>query len=138
MNLSTPPIATLPGDPAAAARILVAEDERTTLRLFQFQLERSGFEIVPFETGTEVVERSLSSPPDLAIFDYNLPGRTGLELIEAFKADEKLAGIPIIVVTGYRDPALHERLLSAGANDVISKPFSPVRLTERIRELLAT
>ena len=136
MNVSTPPVGTLSGDHPAAPRILVAEDERTTLRLFQFQLERSGFEIVPFETGTEVVERSLLSPPDLAIFDYNLPGRTGLELIEAYKSDARLSEIPIIVVTGYRDPALHERLLTAGANDVISKPFSPMRLTDRIKELL--
>jgi CheY-like chemotaxis protein len=136
MNLTTPLIGSLPADLPSAPRILVAEDERTTLRLFQFQLERSGFEIVPFETGTEVVERALLSPPDLAIFDYNLPGRTGLELIEAFKADDTLAGIPIIVVTGYRDPALHDRLLAAGANEVISKPFSPVRLTDRIKELL--
>ncbi len=120
----------------SAPRIFVAEDERTTLRLFQFQLERSGFEMVPFETGTEVVSHALSAPPDLAILDYNLPGRTGLELIEAFKAEPGLESIPIIVVTGYRDPALHERLLGAGANDVISKPFSPVRLTERIHELL--
>lgn len=118
-------------------RILVAEDERSTMRLFQFQLERSGFAVLPFETGTEVVERALKSPPDLAILDYNLPGRTGLELIEAFKSVAVLAAVPIIVVTGYRDPALHERLLAAGANDVISKPFSPVRLTDRINELLA-
>lgn len=124
------------GAARSAARIFVAEDERTTLRLFQFQLERSGFEMVPFETGTEVISRALSMPPDLAILDYNLPGRTGLELIEAFKGEPSLASIPIIVVTGYRDPALHERLLGAGANDVISKPFSPVRLTERIHELL--
>jgi two-component system cell cycle response regulator DivK len=136
MNVATPPVGVLPGDHPNAARILVAEDERTTLRLFQFQLERSGFEILPFETGTEVVERSVLSPPDLAIFDYNLPGRTGLELIEAFKSDDRLSAIPIIVVTGYRDQALHARLLSAGANDVISKPFSPLRLTDRIKELL--
>ena len=108
-------------------RILVAEDERTTMRLFQFQLERSGFRMMPF---------TCDAPPDLAILDYNLPGRTGLELIEAFKADPILEKVPIVVVTGYRDPALHQRLLNAGANEVISKPFSPVALTERINELL--
>jgi len=119
-----------------AKRILVAEDERTTMRLFQFQLERSGFEMMPFSSGTEVVDKARQTPPDLAILDYNLPGRTGLELIEAFKDDDSLARVPIVVVTGYRDPALHERLLKAGANEVISKPFSPVGLTERINELL--
>ncbi len=117
-------------------RILVAEDERTMMRLFQFQLERSGFEMMPFNCGTEVVEKARATPPDLAIFDYNLPGRTGLELIQAFKDDATLAKVPIVVVTGYRDPALHERLLNAGANEVISKPFSPVGLTGRINELL--
>lgn len=122
----------------AARRILVAEDDRTTMRLFQFQLQRTGFQMIPFEAGTEVLEHALQSPPDLAILDYNLPGRTGLELIESFKSETSLEEIPIIVVTGYRDPALHGRLLAAGANEVISKPFSPVRLTERIHELLAT
>ncbi len=124
--------------PAAEAGkcILVAEDERITMRLFQFQLERSGFQTMPFTNGTEVVERAREMTPDLAILDYNLPGRTGLELIEAFKDDSVLVNVPIVVVTGYRDPALHERLLSAGANEVISKPFSPAGLTERINELL--
>ncbi len=116
--------------------VLVAEDEAITLRLFQYQLTRAGFIPMMFRDGLEVVERARRTPPDLAILDYNLPGRNGLELIEGFKADEVLKWIPIIVVTGFRDPDLRRQFMEAGAADVICKPFSPAALNNRIRELI--
>lgn len=78
-----------------------------------------------------------SVAPDLAILDYEMPGCSGMDLIRAFRGNPSLASKPIIVVTGYRELALKEALLDAGANDVILKPFSPGLLGQRVIELLA-
>jgi DNA-binding response OmpR family regulator len=117
-------------------RVLVADDEPVTLRLHQMVLRQAGVEAALFEDGDSVILEMDSVSPDLAVLDYQLPGKNGLELVAALRAHPKLAGIPIIVVTGYRELELKEALLEAGANEVIIKPFSPRMLRARIEELL--
>lgn len=118
------------------ARILIADDEPITLKLLEMSVKRAGCECFSFSDGDAVVDQMDSLQLDLAILDYQLPGRSGLELIQAFKSNPLLANKPIIVVTGYRELALKESLLAAGADEVILKPFSPQLLGQRVVELL--
>ncbi|CAN5238704.1 hypothetical protein BH23VER1_BH23VER1_36830 [soil metagenome] len=118
-------------------RILVADDETVTLRLHHLLLTREGFEPSLFDNGDAVLAAAAELAPDLAILDYGLPGKNGLELVIAFRAHPMLARVPIIVVTGYRELELKEELLRAGANDIVLKPFSPRLLKDRIDHFLA-
>ncbi len=118
-------------------RILVADDEPVTQRLHQLLLTREGFEPSLFENGDDVLAAAVDLAPDLALLDYGLPGKNGLELVQAFRAHPALARVPIIVVTGYRELELKEELLQAGADDIVLKPFSPRLLKDRIDHYLA-
>jgi DNA-binding response OmpR family regulator len=118
------------------SKILIADDDPVMVKLFEFNLRRNGFELVLCREGHSVVSQAHAHRPDLAIFDYMLPGRSGLELIQDFRADEGLAALPIIVVTGQGKGSTRQDLLGAGANEVFTKPFSPTVLLARIRELL--
>ncbi len=119
-------------------RILVADDDVVMIRLYQIHLARGGFETLVFKDGLEVVPGARAAIPDLAILDYLLPGKSGLDIIRSFKTDEALADIPIIVVTGQGKIHLKGSLLEAGADEVYTKPFSPSLLVKKINELLDT
>ncbi len=118
-------------------KILIADDEPTTLRLLELTMRKTGCECALFADGMDVRDNASDLDPDLVILDYQLPGRNGLELISDFKNDERLARKPIIVVTGYRDLVLKQALLNAGAEEVILKPFSPQLLGRKVADLLA-
>ena len=119
--------------------VLIADDEPITLRLLEMSVAQAGNHCSLFTNGPDVIDNAEEIDPDLAILDYQLPGCSGLELIEKFfKQSEKLQGKPIIVVTGYRELALKESLINAGADDVILKPFSPRLLGQRVNELIET
>lgn len=116
--------------------ILIADDDPVMVKLFEFNLKRGGFDLVLCREGTSVVTQALSSKPAIAIFDYMLPGRSGLELIQDFRGHDELKEIPIIVVTGQGKGSTRDELVEAGANEVFTKPFSPTVLLNRIKELL--
>ena len=118
-------------------RVLIADDEPITLRLLEASVRRTGCDCALFGSGSDVMREMEAVAPDLAILDYEMPGCNGIDLIRAFRGSPILAGKPIIVVTGYRELALQEALLEAGANEVILKPFSPGLLGQRVVELLA-
>ena len=118
------------------SKILIADDDPVMVKLFEFNLKRKGFELVLCREGHSVAAQAKATQPQLAIFDYMLPGRSGLELIQDFRRDEALQHLPIIVVTGQGKGSTRQDLLAAGANEVFTKPFSPTVLLARIRELL--
>lgn len=116
--------------------ILVADDDPVMLRLLQLNLGKAGFSVVSCSEGTSVLETALAVKPSVALLDYLLPGRTGLELIEDFKKTPSLAAVPIIVVTGQGKGSTRNELMAAGAIEVFTKPFSPSLLIETIKEQL--
>lgn len=116
--------------------ILIADDDPVMVKLLEFNLKRGGYQLVQCREGLSVVEQARSHSPSLAIFDYMLPGRSGLELIQDFRGDPDLKPIPIIVVTGQGKGSTKNELLDAGANEVFTKPFSPTVLLSRIKQLI--
>ena len=118
-------------------KVLIADDDPVMLKLLEFNLNRSGYQVLTCREGLSVMPTALQDKPDVAIFDLLLPGCSGLELIESFKSHEELRDVPIIVVTGQGRDSTKEQLLEAGASTVFTKPFSPTLLMKRIAELIA-
>lgn len=117
--------------------ILIAEDDPVMRRLLEFTLRRAGYATVQVPDGPSAEIAARENPPALAILDFLLPGRSGLELLQVFRQEEALADLPVIIVTGQGRGNLRDDLLAAGACRVFTKPFSPATLLQAIGELLA-
>ena len=118
------------------ARVLVAEDDPDIASLLAHYLQRAGFEAELVQTGRDVLPRIKKAPPDVLLLDLMLPGVDGLEVCRAVRGDEQTAGIPIIMVTAKGEESDRIVGLELGADDYITKPFSPNEVIARIRALL--
>jgi two-component system, OmpR family, alkaline phosphatase synthesis response regulator PhoP len=117
-------------------RILVAEDDPDIASLLAHYLRKAGFEADVVASGREVVPRIRKTPPDLLLLDLMLPGIDGLEVCRAVRADQNTASIPIIMVTAKGEESDRIVGLELGADDYITKPFSPGEVVARVRALL--
>jgi two-component system alkaline phosphatase synthesis response regulator PhoP len=119
-----------------ANRILVAEDDPDIASLLARYLQKAGFDADVVSSGKEVLPRIRRTPPDLVLLDLMLPGLDGLEVCRAMRADENTASIPIIIVTARGEESDRIVGLELGADDYITKPFSPGEVVARVRALL--
>ena len=117
-------------------QILVIEDDVDIAELVAFNLERQGWKTVLVHHGGEGWEQIQQLHPDLVILDVMLPGMDGMQIFRAMKENEMTRGIPVIFLTARG--ALEDRLegLSLGADDYVTKPFSPKELVLRVRNVL--
>src|SRR5688572_2230479 len=118
------------------SRILVAEDDPDIASLLAHYLQRAGFEADMVSSGRDVLPRIKKAPPDLLLLDLMLPGVDGLEVCRDVRNDEHTAAIPIIIVTAKGEESDRIVGLELGADDYITKPFSPNEVVARIRALL--
>jgi DNA-binding response OmpR family regulator len=116
--------------------ILVAEDDRDIADLIAHYFSRAGWRARLTETGDEALASVRRTPVDLVILDVMLPGLSGLEVCRALRADKTTAAIPIIMVTARAEESDRIIGLEIGADDYISKPFSPNELVARVRALM--
>ena len=116
--------------------ILVAEDDRDIADLVAIYIQKAGWTPHVVATGDDALAHARAEPVDVAILDVMLPGLSGLEVCRALRADRATAGIPIIMVTARAEEADRIVGLEIGADDYVSKPFSPPELIARIRALL--
>jgi two-component system cell cycle response regulator DivK len=107
-----------------AKRILVVEDNDLNRKLFCDLLKAKGFAVEPLADGLLAIERTRQFVPNLVIMDIQLQGVSGLELIEALKADKDLRAIPVLAVTAYAGKGDEERIRQAGAEGYLAKPVS--------------
>jgi DNA-binding response OmpR family regulator len=114
------------------ASILIVEDDPDISDLIAHYLQRAGHEITRLTSGTEVMQRLRSSPPDLVILDLMLPGMDGLLVCQAMRADSTTATIPVIMLTARGDEADRVAGLELGADDYVTKPFSAKELVARV------
>jgi DNA-binding response OmpR family regulator len=116
--------------------ILIAEDEPDIRDLVSFRLERAGYDVILAEDGQEALELAIEHRPDLAILDVMMPRMDGLELTRRIRAEQTIAGMPIILLTAsVQDQAVTEGF-RAGADDYMRKPFSPQELLSRVEAVL--
>ncbi|MCF8062243.1 MAG: response regulator transcription factor [Deltaproteobacteria bacterium] len=118
------------------AQILVVDDEEDILELVRFHLEREGYRVTCAETGEKALERVRSSRPALVVLDLMLPGIDGLEVARLLKADESLRELPIVMLTAKGEEADVVTGLELGADDYVTKPFSPRVLVARVKAIL--
>ena len=117
-------------------KILVVEDEGDILEVVQYNLAREGFKVVSVRDGEQGLARVRRDAPDLVILDLMLPGMDGVEICRRIKQDPITAGIPVIMLTAKGDESDVLLGLGMGADDYMTKPFSPKELIARVRTVL--
>jgi two-component system phosphate regulon response regulator PhoB len=119
-----------------AERILVVDDEPDLLELVRVNLRQAGFEVETAETGRAALERLHRTVPDLVVLDLMLPDVSGTEICRRLRSEPELAELPIIMLTARADEVDRVVGLELGADDYVTKPFSPRELTLRVRAVL--
>jgi len=119
-----------------SARILIVDDEPFVARALGFLLQRQGFEVHTLDTGAGAVETIRRLRPVLILLDVMLPGASGYQIAEAVKADRKLASIHIVMVSAKGQMADELKGRACGAEDYITKPFSPRAVVHRVLDVL--
>ncbi|WP_296721367.1 response regulator [Erythrobacter sp.] len=117
-------------------RIMVVEDNDLNRKLFCDVLRANGFEVEPVADGSTVLATARAMAPDLIIMDIQLGGISGVDLIEAAKADRMLSAIPVLAVTAFAAKGDEERIRAAGAAGYLSKPVSISPFMNAVRDLL--
>jgi len=120
----------------AAPLVLIVEDDEALIALLQYNLERGGFRTAMARDGEEALTRAAETPPDVILLDWMVPLISGIELCRQFRRSAALRTVPIIMVTARGEEADRIRGLETGADDYMTKPFSPQELVARIRALL--
>lgn len=115
-------------------KILVVEDEKNIRELIKFNLENAGFEVLTAEDGQEALEQ-LSDEIDLVVLDLMLPQIDGMEVCRRMRGSEELRQIPIIMLTAKGEEVERILGLEMGADDYMTKPFSPRELIARIKAI---
>ena len=118
------------------ARILVADDDVDIRELVEFKLTSMGHEVVAVSDGAAAVEACLEQRPDLAVLDVMMPGMSGLDAVRLIRAETELARMPVILLTARAQESDVETGFDSGADDYITKPFSPRELAHRVATLL--
>ncbi|HZC31144.1 MAG TPA: response regulator [Gaiellaceae bacterium] len=116
--------------------VLVAEDDDDILALVRTCLEREGYDVVEARDGALALER-MREQPDLLVLDIGLPMVDGIEVLKEAQRDARLRSIPVVILTAKAQEADIRRGLEAGAQAYIPKPFSPTKLAQVVRGLLA-
>ena len=119
----------------ALKKILAVDDEEDILELLTFNLTREGYQVAGAATGEAALQAVPREMPDLIILDLMLPGIDGLEVARRLKSDPAAKNIPIIMLTAKGEEADIVTVLELGADDYITKPFSPRILAARVKAL---
>jgi two-component system alkaline phosphatase synthesis response regulator PhoP len=117
-------------------RILVVEDEEDILELVRFNLVKEGYQVAGALTGEDALKKARAEAFDLVVLDLMLPGIDGLEVAKKLKSDQKTGQVPILMLTAKGEEADIVTGLELGAEDYVTKPFSPRVLVARVRAIL--
>jgi len=125
--------------PAAAAagdRVLVVDDERDIVALIAYHLAKAGYRVSTAATGTDALDAARRERPSLVVLDLMLPGLSGYDVLEQLRASESTSGVGVLMLTARREEFDRIRGLALGADDYLTKPFSPQELVLRVGAIL--
>lgn len=122
--------------PATVDRILVVDDEPDIVALVAFHLVKSGYRVVTASTGDDALDLAKRERPSLVVLDLMLPGMSGFDVLEQLRADDTTRNVAVLMLTARREEPDRIRGLSLGADDYLTKPFSPAELVLRVGAIL--
>lgn len=115
-------------------KVMIVDDDRTTVKLLQTLLELDGYEIAVAGRGADVMPLAEKFLPDLFLMDYHLSDMDGVEVVRALRASEQFASTPIVIASGLD---VGDEVLEAGANRFLVKPFEPDELPTLFNSLIS-
>jgi DNA-binding response OmpR family regulator len=118
-------------------RILVADDEPDIRDLLTYKLGQAGYTVQAVSSGTQALAAIEADPPDLAVLDMMMPGLSGIDVLRKIREDERISGVRVILLTARARDADVDAGFATGADDYITKPFSPRELLHRVNTVLA-
>ena len=121
---------------ALKPRILIVDDEPEAVELVEFNLKQAGFDVLTADDGAEALKKAKATLPALIVLDLMLPEIDGLELCKLLRRDSATARIPILMLTAKAAEIDRVLGLELGADDYVTKPFSPRELVLRIKKIL--
>ena len=116
--------------------ILIVEDEAPLVTLLRYNLEREGFAVLDAQDGEEALVIAREQKPDLVLLDWMLPLMSGIELCRQLRRNPETRALPVVMLTARGEEGDKLRGLDSGADDYVTKPFSPSELIARIRAVL--
>ena len=119
-----------------AKRVLVVDDEPDIVALVAYHLAKAGFRVSTAADGGDALEQARREQPSLIVLDLMLPGMSGFEVLDALRRQESTADIAVLLLTARKDEPDRVRGLSLGADDYLTKPFSPAELVLRVKAIL--
>ena len=117
-------------------RLLLVEDDPALTDLLRWHFEREDFEVTHTSDGEEALDLAAEAPPDIVLLDWMIEGVSGLEVCRRLRKSPATAEVPIIMLTGRTEEADRVKGLENGADDYVTKPFSPRELIARVRAVL--
>jgi two-component system, OmpR family, phosphate regulon response regulator PhoB len=117
-------------------RVLVVDDEPDIVALVAYHLAKSGFRVSTASNGADAVEQARKEHPSLIVLDLMLPGMSGFDVLEEIRRDNATSGIAVLMLTARKDEPDRVKGLSLGADDYLTKPFSPAELVLRVKAIL--
>jgi len=117
-------------------KILVADDEAHIRHIVSMKLTNAGYEVLTAEDGEEALELAQSEGPELVITDYQMPYLTGLEMCHRLRQTHTAAQMPVLMLTARGFDIEPDEMAAAGIADVLSKPFSPREVLQKVQEMI--
>jgi len=126
----------MPNDTAPAHRILVVDDEPDITALVAYHLAKEGYRVTTAGTGADALRSAREEQPDLVVLDLMLPGHSGFEVLTELRRGEETHNVGVLLLTARKEEPDRIKGLSLGADDYLSKPFSPKELVLRVGAIL--
>jgi DNA-binding response OmpR family regulator len=126
----------IPG-PSPAPCVLLVDDDRRIVELLEIAFAAHGFRVLTAGDGEEAMKRTVAERPDLVVLDVRLPRKSGLEVCEWLRRDPDDPSVPVIMVSAVVDAETRLQAFNRGADDYLTKPFSPKELIARVKRMLA-
>src|SRR5580704_8391726 len=121
---------------SSAERVLVVDDEADIVALVAYHLAKAGYRVSTASTGTDALAQARSETPAIIVLDLMLPGMSGFEVLEQLRGDEATGHVAVLMLTARREEPDRIHGLSLGADDYLTKPFSPQELVLRVGAIL--
>lgn len=122
--------------PAGTDRVLVVDDEPDIVALCAYHLAKAGYRVVTAASGSDALEQARRQRPALIVLDLMLPGMSGYDVLDHIRRDDALKQTPVLMLTARREEADRIQGLTMGADDYLTKPFSPQELVLRVGAIL--